>query len=76
MRAVRWLYFKKNTKVNMIYFLKANNRIKIGYANDPTQRIPSIQTSSPFELEVLLIINGNYDRERELHQKFEAFRKV
>jgi|TARA_B110000093_G_C12710634_1_gene302052 hypothetical protein len=59
----------------MIYFLKANNRIKIGYANDPTQRIPSIQTSSPFELEVLLIINGNYDRERELHQKFEAFRK-
>ncbi|MBT8303177.1 MAG: GIY-YIG nuclease family protein, partial [Bacteroidia bacterium] len=37
----------------MIYFLKANNRIKIGYANDPTQRIPSIQTSSPFELEVL-----------------------
>ncbi len=59
----------------MIYFLKANNRIKIGYAIDPTQRIPSIQTSSPFDLEVLLIIDGNYDRERELHQKFETFRK-
>lgn len=59
----------------MIYFLKANNRIKIGYANDPSQRIPSIQTSSPFDLEVLLIIDGNYDTERELHQKFETFRK-
>jgi hypothetical protein len=59
----------------MIYFLKANNRIKIGNANDPTQRIPSIQTSSPFDLEVLLIIDGNYDKERELHQKFEEFRK-
>ena len=59
----------------MIYFLKAHNRIKIGYANDPSQRIPSIQTSSSFDLEVLLIIDGNYDTERELHQKFEDFRK-
>ena len=59
----------------MIYFLKANDRIKIGFANDPSQRIPSIQTSSPFDLEVLLIIEGNYDKERELHQKFQEFRK-
>ena len=59
----------------MIYFLKAHDRIKIGYANDPSQRIPSIQTSSPFELEVLLIIDGNYDKEKELHQKFQAYRK-
>lgn len=59
----------------MIYFLKAHDRLKIGYANDPSQRIPSIKTSSPFELEVLLIIDGNYDKERELHQKFQIYRK-
>lgn len=59
----------------MIYFLKAQNRIKIGYANNPSKRIPSIQTSSPFELEVLLIIDGNYDKERELHQRFQTYRK-
>ncbi len=59
----------------MIYFIKAHDRIKIGYANDPSKRIPSIQTSSPFELEVLLIIDGNYEKERELHQKFQIFRK-
>ncbi len=59
----------------MIYFLKANDRIKIGYANDPSTRIPSIQTSSPFELEVLLIIDGTFSKERELHEKFLEFRK-
>jgi hypothetical protein len=55
--------------------LEANDSIKIGYANDPSQRIPTIQKSNPFELKVLLIINGNFDKEKELHQKFETFRK-
>ena len=54
----------------MIYFLKANDKVKIGYADDPSTRIPSIKTSSPFELEVLLIIEGNYDKESELHKRF------
>lgn len=59
----------------MIYFLKADNKVKIGYADDPSKRIPSIQTSSPFELEVLLIIDGNYDKESELHKRFQKHRK-
>lgn len=59
----------------MIYFLKANNRVKIGYANDPSKRIPTIQTSSPYDLEVLLIVDGNYDKERELHVKFQEYRE-
>lgn len=58
----------------MIYFIKANEKVKIGYANDPSQRIPSIQTSSPYELEVLLIIDGNFDKEHELHQRFQKMR--
>ena len=58
----------------MVYFIKAENRLKIGYAEDPSKRIPSIQTSSPFQLEVLLIIDGDYSIERDLHQKFQDFR--
>ena len=58
----------------MIYFLKANDKVKIGYADDPSKRIPGIQTSSPFELEVLLIIDGNYDKESELHKRFQKHR--
>ena len=58
----------------MVYFVKANSKVKIGYAEDPSKRIPSIQTSSPYELEVLLIIDGSYERERELHAKFQNYR--
>jgi hypothetical protein len=58
----------------MIYFIKANDKVKIGYADDPSKRIPSIQTSSPFLLEVLLIIDGDYSKERELHNRFHDVR--
>lgn len=58
----------------MVYFIIANNKVKIGYAEDPSKRIPSIQTSSPYELEVLLIIEGNYDKESELHKQFQEYR--
>lgn len=58
----------------MIYFIKANDKVKIGYAEDPSKRIPSIQTSSPYELEVLLILEGNYDLEYKLHKRFNDLR--
>ena len=59
----------------MIYFLKANNRIKIGYTSDPSERMSSIQTSSPYDLEVLLIVDGNQDEERKLHARFSNLRR-
>jgi len=58
----------------MIYFLKAESKIKIGYTDDPNKRISSIQVSSPFPFEVLLIIDGNYEKEKELHFAFKEFR--
>lgn len=54
----------------MIYFVKANDRIKIGYADNPSSRISSLQTSNPYTLEVLLIIDGDYTLEHKLHLKF------
>ena len=58
----------------MIYFLKANDRVKVGYSHDPSNRVPSIQTSSPYELEVLLVIDGTRDEERQLHAQFASLR--
>ncbi len=58
----------------MIYFVKAGDRVKIGYTDTPFKRISSLRTSSPYELEVLLIIEGFYDKEYELHQMFLEFR--
>ncbi len=60
----------------MIYFLKANDKVKIGYADDPMKRIPAIQISSPYRLAVLLIIDGNYNKESELHDRFEKHRSI
>jgi len=65
---------KLASSIDMVYFIKAENKIKIGYAEDPSKRIPSIQTSSPFRLEVLLIIDGDYSVEKKLHSKFQEFR--
>lgn len=59
----------------MIYFLKANDRVKIGYSHDPSDRVPSIQTLSPYELEVLLVIDGTQDEEQQLHAQFASLRR-
>lgn len=59
----------------MIYFLKANDRVKIGYSHDPVSRIASLQTSSPYDLETLLLIDGTLDEEKELHTKFSMKRR-
>lgn len=55
----------------MIYFVKSDDKVKIGYTDNPQQRIQSIQTSSPHELSVLLLVEGDYEKERELHKKFK-----
>ena len=54
----------------MIYFLKNNDKVKIGYSNRPLHRISSIQTSNPDTIECLLLIDGGYDKENELQEKF------
>jgi DNA-binding XRE family transcriptional regulator/mRNA-degrading endonuclease YafQ of YafQ-DinJ toxin-antitoxin module len=58
----------------MVYFIKSQDKIKIGYSNNPKQRISNISTSNPFDLEVLLIINGGFKKEMELHKQFQDFR--
>ena len=60
----------------MIYFVKAGDRVKIGYSNDPSIRISELQTSCPHDLEVLLIVDGNRDEERELHMRFSDIRRT
>ncbi len=59
----------------MIYFLKANDRVKIGYSHDPSDRVPSIQTASPYDLDTLLVIDGTRDEERQLHARFASLRR-
>ena len=58
----------------MVYFIQSENFIKIGYAFNPKMRIITLQTSNPNKLIPLLVITGGYDKEKELHYKFNKFR--
>lgn len=57
----------------MIYFIQAgkNGAIKIGYTeSDISGRVASLQTASPEELHLLGSMEGDIQKESELHEKF------
>ena len=56
-----------------IYFIQQglDGQIKIGYSQDPKDRLKTLQTSNPRELRLLLTLQGNEDYERKLHKQFE-----
>lgn len=60
-----------------VYFIKSTNthEIKIGFTSgDVSKRLSSLQTSHPYQLELLTTIPGGTDFERSLHQQFEQHR--
>jgi hypothetical protein len=67
----------KHSGGDVVYFIGCPEMpyIKIGTSNDPAQRLTGIQTSVPYDLEVLLTIPGDHIAERQAHQAFEAHRK-
>ena len=63
----------------MIYIIgqEGNRYVKIGYSKDMDgiqARISGMQTGNPHELRLLRVIGGGIDREREIHEKYEAHR--
>jgi hypothetical protein len=59
----------------VVYFISTeDDLIKIGYTTSLRSRIRSLRTASPKELSVLLVVPGSRDDERQLHNRFEAFR--
>jgi DNA-binding XRE family transcriptional regulator len=54
----------------MIYFIKQENYVKIGFTNRFKARLNDLQVGSPVKLEVLAIIEGDKKDEYTLHQKF------
>lgn len=57
-----------------VYFIRAGNYIKIGYADDPRKRLKELQTGNPNKLELLGSIPGDVSREKEVHHIFSDFR--
>lgn len=50
--------------------------LKIGYSNDPSRRLAMLRTSAADHLELLGVIPGTLDHERQLHEIFSRARVV
>lgn len=59
-----------------VYFIQAgdNGAIKIGYTDNVNKRLKQIQTGNPYKLNLLKVINGNYETERTIHKLFSKDR--
>lgn len=58
-----------------VYFLCSDNKIKIGYTkNSIDKRIKQLNTGSSNEIYKLGWIEGDKEKEKELHIKFSAYR--
>lgn len=62
----------------MIYFIKAEDYIKIGYSKNQESlkhRLRSYNTSCPFDIEIINIIDGGVDLEKNILNHFIQFHK-
>jgi hypothetical protein len=54
----------------MIYLIKSEDYVKIGYAKDPYKRLRWMQCANPKPLELIAVLEGDYLVEGLLHQQF------
>lgn len=58
----------------MIYFVKCNDMVKIGYTKrNPEKRLAALQTANPYELLLIKTIEGTIDDEKILHAKYKKY---
>lgn len=62
--------------VGFVYFIQepGTGAIKIGKAKDAVDRLKSLQTGSSRPLQLLAVVPGYTQRERELHERFAKLR--
>ena len=59
----------------MVYFITDGVNIKIGYTSgSPINRLKKLQTGSSQKLTLIGYIDGNKNKEKELHNKFSNLR--
>lgn len=59
----------------MIYFVRASSGpIKIGHADDHLMRLRSLRAGSAEPLTMLVAIDGDVQKEREYHARFDKYR--
>lgn len=57
-----------------VYFIRCEDRVKIGYSEDPVRRLSKVNADAPFPCELLGWVAADDYPERELHERFAAAR--
>lgn len=60
----------------MIYLIlcEQTETCKIGFSNNPEKRIKELQTSNPYQLSLISVIEGDINLEKQLHSRFRKFK--
>lgn len=58
----------------MVYFITNGENIKIGYSKNINKRLKQLNTGNDKKLYILGYIQGDKDKEKEIHKKFSKFR--
>jgi hypothetical protein len=62
------------TNYGHIYYVAANDRVKIGFAKNVKKRLAALSTTSPVPLVLLASHRGSQKKEREIHRLFAEYR--
>jgi hypothetical protein len=57
-----------------VYFIRAGDKIKIGFSTRPLDRLKALQTAHPGCLEIIGIMHGAFSLEGRLHEQFSRYR--
>jgi hypothetical protein len=60
--------------MSYIYFIKADDRVKIGFSHDPLKRMKELQTGQHRSLRLMGVIEGSLGDEKALHKRFAQYR--
>ena len=57
-----------------VYFIDNGDFVKIGRSTNTAKRLATLQCASPYDLKIILVVTGGYDKEQELHERFAHLR--
>jgi hypothetical protein len=60
--------------VELVYFVRCENFIKIGVSTSPRYRAHSFRTGNPFDCRLIGLVKGGRLFEKELHKRFASRR--
>lgn len=56
------------------YFIRCGEFVKIGYGQDPVERMYELQPHNPFPMTLLAVLPGGMNTERKWHRDYAAYR--